>query len=310
MKKIAPKDIRLIKLGRAGKWEKSSLEKDQVIRLGYVSPHHEQCLVGDWKPVEAHWRNVREGKVGPAKSDIRQIRDFYEQPSTTLWITFYARQLWWCFADEEVRRLEDGTRVRSVRGAWHNTDIQGDALRVETLDGRLTRVGMYRGTICDVKPAVGQYLVRRINGERAPEVREAEDALTSLNDAVKKLIKGLHWKDFELFTDLLFTRAGYQRVDVAGGTAKAIDLDMFAPVTGRSAFVQVKSQASLQTLEKCITQFEEASTHDEFFFVCHTGKELEGFEPEQSNVRVLTADSLADVAIQAGLVSWLIAKRS
>lgn len=100
MKKIAPKDIRFIKLGRAGKWEKSSLEKDQVIRLGYVSPHHEQCLAGDWKPVEAHWRNVREGKVGPAKSDIRQIRDFYEQPSTTLWITFYARQLWWCFADE------------------------------------------------------------------------------------------------------------------------------------------------------------------------------------------------------------------
>lgn len=134
--------------------------------------------------------------------------------------------------------------------------------------------------------------------------------MTALKGTVKKLIKGLHWKDFELFTDLLFTRAGYQRVDVLGGTAKAIDLDMFAPVTARSAFLQVKSQASLQTLTRCIAQFEEASTHDEFFFVCHTGRELEDFEAEQPNVRVLTADSLADVAIQAGLVSWLIAKRS
>lgn len=165
MKKIAPTEVRFIKLGRAGKWEKSSIEQDQVIRLGYVSPYHEQSLARDWKSVEAHWRKHRENKAGPTKSDIRQIRDFYEQPATTLWITFYARQLWWCFADEEVRELDDGTRVRSVKGSWRSTDLEGNLLRVETLDGRLTRVGMYRGTICEVKPAVAQYLVRRINGE-------------------------------------------------------------------------------------------------------------------------------------------------
>src|SRR5437899_4279747 len=111
-----PTDVRFIKLGRGGKWERSSIEEEQVIRLGYTSNLHDESLAGNWKSLTKHWLNKRKGNTSTATSDVRQIRDFYERPETTLWFTFYARQLWWCFAKKQVQLLEDGSRVRAVKG--------------------------------------------------------------------------------------------------------------------------------------------------------------------------------------------------
>jgi hypothetical protein len=44
-------NIRFIKLGNGGSWEKSCIETDNTIRLGYESPFHDEC--SGWKPEKA-----------------------------------------------------------------------------------------------------------------------------------------------------------------------------------------------------------------------------------------------------------------
>jgi hypothetical protein len=184
-------------------------------------------------------------------------------------------------------------------------------LSEESLDGRLTKVVGYRGTICGLADiAVEEYVVRRINAELPVDVVRAEVAMTELLDAVQQLIKGLHWKDFELLVDVMFSRAGYRRLSVLGQTQKSIDIDLESPVTRKRIFVQVKSQASRATFKECVAQFESMSQFDEFFFVCHTPYGLDEFEPHEAYIHLLTGASLARLVIDAGLFGFLTAKRS
>lgn len=308
--RIRPSDVRYIKLGGGGEWEKSCIEVEQTIRLGYVSPHHQDSLAKNWDAVLAYWNKFRNGNAATASNDLRQIRDFYEQPPNTLWFTFYKRQLWWAFAQPTVSELPDLSRVRRVVGAWCGTDILGRPLWEESLDGRLSQIVGYRGTICGVSVEVAEYLVRRINGDRSDEVVRAEAAVAELERAVEQLIKGLYWKDFELLIDVVFSRAGYQRVSVLGKTQKDIDIDFESPVTRRRAFVQVKSQASMEVFKHCVDQFRTMPQYDDFFFVCHSPLGISGSHSDHPNVHLLTGPTLARLVIDAGLVGFLISKRS
>lgn len=307
---ISPTSARFIKLGETGKWEQSSLQNDQVLRLDYISPMHAACMAGDWDAVTSYWLNFRKGKPAPATNDVRQIRDFYEMPPDTLWFTFYGRVLWWCFAKPEVIELRDKSRVREVNGTWRNTDLAGRVLSVQNLDGRLTKVVGYRGTICGLEPDVFAYLVRKINAQMPAEVAQAEAEVALLLQSIERLIKGLWWKDFELLADLIFAKSGWQRVSVLGQTEKAIDLDLEAPVTGKKAFVQVKSQATLQVLHESIAEFENMAQFDEFYFIFHTGAQLLAHVPSDPRVQLIGVSRLAQLVLNAGLTNWLINKRS
>src|SRR6267142_6088985 len=85
-------DVRFIKLGDGGAWEKSCIE-DNTLRLGYESPFHDDALRGHWNTVKEFWLNYRKGKTRVASSDVNQIRDFYELPDTAVWITFFKRRM-------------------------------------------------------------------------------------------------------------------------------------------------------------------------------------------------------------------------
>ena len=111
-------DVRFIKLGEKGKWEKSCIEDDGTIRLGYESNQHQECLDKKWDEVRAYWLQERRGNASAATSDVRQIQAFYEMPASTLWITFYNRMLYWCHADEEVIEWSDKSRIRKAIGGW------------------------------------------------------------------------------------------------------------------------------------------------------------------------------------------------
>jgi hypothetical protein len=50
--------------------------------------------------------------------------------------------------------------------------------------------------------------------------------------------------------------------------------------------------------------------YDEFFFVCHSPTGLEGVETAEPNIHVLTGLPLARLVIDAGLVGYLMSKRS
>jgi hypothetical protein len=152
---------------------------------------------------------------------------------------------------------------------------------------------------------------RKINAQKPVEVVRAEAQVAQLLQSIEELIRGLWWKDFELLVDLIFAKSGWQRVSVLGQTEKAIDLDLEAPVTGKRAFIQVKSQATPQMFQKSIVDFQNMAQFDEFYFVFHTGVQLLGHThaPSDPRVQLIDVSRLAQLVLNAGLTNWLLNKR-
>ena len=261
--------------------------------------------------MRAFWLDFRKGDKGAASRDVKQIRDFYELSENALWFTFYKRRLYWCFAEKQVvQRSDDSSRTRRTRSGWSCRDISGkNELTIENIDGRVSKVQGFRGTICAVEPWTENYLRNKINGVEPPDVRQAKEQLESLQLSIQNLIQGLWWKDFELLVDLIFAQSGWQRLSVLGQTDKDIDLDVFSPVTNRRVFVQVKSEASIEVFDTYVARFREMVQFDEMYFVVHT------CDPKLANraedrVKILDLEKLSELVINAGLVNWLITKRS
>lgn len=300
-------EIRFIKLGNNGSWEKSCIEDDNTIRLGYESPYHKECLDGEWKAVRAYWLEARKGNQGTATRDINQIKDFYELSESDIWITFYKRKMYWCHAHKEAQQLEDGSRIRRVIGTWRCEDKNGFPLVIENIDGRVTKVQGFRGTICGVEWP--EYLLRKINGDLQPEVEATKKSLAILKADVESLIKGLWWHDFELLVDLIFAKSGWQRISVLGKTEKDIDLDVFSPVTQKRAFVQVKSSTNATQIKECYESFSQYKQYHEMYFVFHSlnGADIDISDPK---VHLWNLSRVAELVIHAGLIDWLITKRT
>ncbi|EHK9186264.1 hypothetical protein ACN2LU_004282 [Vibrio vulnificus] len=303
--------IRFIKLGSKGKWEASCIA-DGTIRLGYNSPMHEQCLEGNWDKVREHWLSEKSGSKESKRvvtGYINQIRSFYEAEEDDIWVTFYQRKLYWCKAHKHIEKLDDGSRIRKVVGAWNCNDLNGKKLTVDNIDGRITKVQGYRGTICGVE--LPEYLDRKIKGEQDPTVLLAEERVDALTQSIIELIKGLWWYDFELLVDLVFSKSGWHRYSVLGKTEKDLDLDLFSPTTNRRAFAQIKSQTNQSELEEYCQKYASYDNYQEFFFIYHTSKTvLDKSALNVSNVHVLGDESLAKLVISTGLVHWLIEKRT
>lgn len=302
---IAPTDVRFIKLGEKGKWQKSCIEEDGTIRLGYRSNQHEECLAGNWEPVRSYWLKERGGNERVANSDLNQIQAFYTLPSTALWITIHNHLIYWCFANEVVTELSDGIRIRKAIGEWSCKTVSGEQLHVANIDGRVSKVAGFRGTICNVERS--EYLVRKINGVEQPEVKLAKTAYNELCQNASELIKGLWWHDFELLADLIFSRQGWQRVSVLGKTEKDIDLDLVSPITNARLFVQVKSEANFKMLQESIAAFRASSIYSEMYFVVHTA-DNSVLSHKEEGVTVLGLRKIAELAINCGLMGWLIKK--
>jgi hypothetical protein len=109
MENFKPTHVRYIKLGQGGRWEDRCINHENAIMLGYESSYHQESLAGNWQTVHDYWLKTRNGRKGVASRDVNQIRDFYEMPRSCLWVTFHARFLYWCFADEKIKELIDKT---------------------------------------------------------------------------------------------------------------------------------------------------------------------------------------------------------
>ena len=131
-----------------------------------------------------------------------------------------------------------------------------------------------------------------------------------MKNSIKDLIKGLWWNDFELLVDLIFSSSGWQRISVLGKTEKYIDLDVFSPVTQKRAFVQIKSSSNTETFRNYINVFSEYEQYDEMYFVVHTASDELRNVSDNINIHLMDLDRIADLVINAGLVNWLITKRT
>ena len=85
-----------------------------------------------------------------------------------------------------------GSRFRKTINGWSNKDINGKKLRISDLNGNLTKVAAYRGTICSVQDELFDYLLRRINGEDLPEVIQAKENKKQIITSIESLLKFLH----------------------------------------------------------------------------------------------------------------------
>lgn len=309
MKKIQAIKILFIKLGRRGEFEEDCINKG-YLKIGFNDIDHNDCISQKWDKVRAYFQK---GNSEPyvVSSFINQIKKFYFEPETTLWITFYKNKMWWCFADKRVELLSDGTKIRRTINGWSDKNIAGKKLSTELLSGRLSKVQGWRGTICEVKEK--DYCLNKINNEVSIEIAKTEKSLTELKENVLTLIKKLGWKDFEILVDMIFRQAGWQRSGVLGKTTKSIDLELLSPVTGETAAIQVKSQSNLKEFKKYVDDFSKMDQYVKFFYIVHSPSEdLKNYEISSSytQINIYFGEKLSELVINSGLVDWLMRKIS
>jgi hypothetical protein len=302
---IRPTTVRYIKLGRGGAWAEQALARGEIPFRHSAVPH-ELAASAD-RPALGEFLVQQGRSPGTATGFAREIDEFCRLGRDCLWITFARGLLWWAFADPAVVMIEPreegrGARIRRTIGGWKHTSLLGRPLLIAGLSTKLTKVSGFRQTICNVEAE--EYVIRKINGEEEPAVRDANVAREGAVRTAGELIAALHWKDFETLVDLIFTRGGWHRISALGGTMKDIDLRLEQPITGETAFVQVKSRASRARLEASIEQFHESGNR-RMFFVCHSPQGTLGPVDDQ-DVQVRTRNELAEGAVQAGLYDWLI----
>jgi len=134
---------------------------------------------------------------------------------------------------------------------------------------------------------------------------EAEQMLTKQVDLVRRLIARLHWAEFENLVDLIFSRNGWRRTTALGRSVPDIDLVATEPVSGRTAWVQIKAKASQGTLEDYYQRFLSDGSCSDFFFVCHSVN-VNLKPPLEENAHIWVGDRIAEQVIEAGLSRWLI----
>lgn len=303
-----PKNILFIKLGEKGSYEKECIEQNSSIKLGYREIDHSLCINGQWDDVNNEIQTKHPETVQTAiTSHKNQIRKFYEEPSSTMWITFYNSKLWYCYADSNVTYNSDGTKERKTLSNWSDKDSHGKVLFIQFLSGRLTKVQGFRGTICDVKEK--DYLLHKINNTQSKELNKVETDLQSLKVSLEALIKKLNHKDFEVFIDLIFRSAGWSRFGHLGNTIKTIDIELLAPVTNERAVIQIKSQSNLAVFNEYKSRFLNMNEYDKYFFVTHTPSiELQTYidSGDETEIQLYDSKKLSELCINSGLIEWLV----
>ena len=246
-----------------------------------------------------------------AASTAQQVLDFYQLGADCLWITVAREHLWWAFAKPEVvwngpPTHELGERMRKCIGGWRNTDVNGKALRTDSLSTKLTKVQFYQGTICGVEAEA--YLLRRINGMEEPLIAKSNQARDALLDVLAEAIASLHWSDFETLADVVFARSGWHRASAIGGTQKLVDVVLEQPTTAELAAVQVKSSTSQKTFEQFIDEADATGRFDRLFFICHTPKGKLETPAERSDIHLWVGRDFAKIVLRLGLTDWVMEK--
>jgi hypothetical protein len=307
---FAPKSVRYIKLGPGGIWAADGL-KSGILPFGYRKISHDRCAAGDWDSVRKQLIATGRSPRG-ASQGTREIRDFYELDQHTLWITIAQGHLWWAFAEPDVVLSADTSadgpsRYRRAIGGWRNSSLTGLPLATRSLSSALTRTANFRMTICAVERR--DYLLRRIRGESDPLQQKALELKAQLNDVALRMIRQLHWEEFETLIDLIFSRNGWQRSSVLGGDMPDVDLVLNQPSTGETAWVQVKSTAGQAEFDDYLARYHADGSYDRFYFACHTPAGRLAV-PNEERVHLWAGAHLAEIAIRSGMFDWLIERTS
>lgn len=306
MENITAKDVQYIKLGLGGEFVDKCFNSDpNLVILDYREVPHELCILDDeWKSVQKFLD--RKHKPSPASNHTRQVKTFYEADEDTIWVTFHDNKLWWCRAEKEITVDEKNLKFKRVIDGWHDVNISGEKLLFGNLSGELLTTKAYRGTICSVPH---KYVLRKINAQLSEEAEEIKALTSELKIKIASLIQKLYWNDLELFVDLIFRQSGWRRVSYLGKQEKTIDLDLESTVTGERAVVQIKATSTNEEFRAYEDKFEGLrKDYQKVFYVCPQPKNGLDKEAPPTGTILYFSDKLAELAISAGLVDWLIKK--
>lgn len=304
-----------IKLGEKGAWEEDSINSGKI-RIGWGDTKLEDIQKGNWdkikKEIQDDFRD-RNKKTG-ATQDFNALKNIYDADSDTVFVTFHNSEFWWCRVKDEAgkeRIKEDNTsKYREVDGKWSDQDLGGKVLLSNQIPGNLSKLQRFPATCCKVGEI--DHLRRLINADHSPEYNSISEAKKELILRVRAGIKLLHWKDFEILVDLVFSQAGWRRTSVLGETMKFFDLVLEEPITNDRYGVQIKSTTTSKEFKYYAKEFIDnfGGHFRTFYFVVHStdDEKLSEDSKEYKNVELIFADELSKMIVDGGLVDWLMEK--
>jgi hypothetical protein len=304
---IRPETIRyayFIKLGRGGKWEVGCLDQG-LARIGWSTIPLQDVVAGDWKKIKRQIRR-EQANQGAATRDSNALHDIVTSTEEDVWITFHAACLWWCrLSSGPVEEDETSKFRRTTADGWRDHDVRGNKLLAAGISGHLSKIQRFSGTACKVNQI--HRLQRLLNAEVSPAYRAVSEARAMLITHVEPSLVELHWKDFETLVDLLFRNAGWRRLSVLGETMKYADLELEEPINRERYQVQIKSAADARDFAEYRDQFS-GQGFRKLFFVVHSPSRNLIQERSTDTVELVLPARLAEMVVDAGLVSWVLSK--
>jgi hypothetical protein len=296
------KNAYYVKLGRGGCWEADSIASARLC-LGWQHQSLEDINSGRWERIAKQLRKEHEGKPQLATTGVNRLRDITQSTQEDVWITFHGAKLWWTRLAPGPVEDDATSKYRRTLHPWNDSSKSGRLLVVNDLPGKIAQLQGFRGTVCRVQET--ELLRRVLDGSRSSLASGIAAQRKLLCGHLQRAICELHWKDFETLVDLVFRHAGWVRVSVLGQHAKAYDLELREPITGDRYVVQVKSQATGADLKKTIKDFSESDFRRVFFVVHSPAPDLAAAKNLPPYVELVTPTHLAELALEAGLSTWI-----
>ena len=295
------KDAYFIQLGRNGEWEQSSIDESKM-RIGWGLQQVADLKADRLDALRKSLSGSHRTK-GAVTRDLNSLRTVCNSTPHDIWITFFSSRLWWCRVEAPDIQQDAVSRYRKV-DRWSDVDIQDNVLLTNRIPGDLSKVQRFQGTVCKVRRRAT--LKRLLNNEPSPAYELIQESRDTLIDSVRQGIKNLHWKDFELFVDLLFRASGWRRLSMLGETMKFVDLELEDPLTNDKYQVQIESAASMKDFETYANQFGGAGYRKLYFVVHSPDAELANNQERSPDIELILPDRLAEMAVSLGLVDWLM----
>jgi hypothetical protein len=300
------KNAYYIKLGAKGAWETISIHEN-IACIGYHYLSLEEINGRNWNEIKGRdWRGEHKSKAVQT-ADINILAKFVDSTPEDIWITFYGGYLWWCRLESSPVEydLSRNIRFRRVLGNWSNYNAKGGRLYLNQIPGIISKIQMYRGTVCSVHKEEADVLSRLLDGEPSENYLAIQEARRQLAVQVQRGFSSLHWKDFEILVDMIFRNAGWRRISMLGSVQKGLDLELEEPVTGERFMAQVKSRASQADLKEFIDEFA-GDKYQRLYFIVHSPQSA--LHTEQDNVELWSPQKLAEMAVDLGLTGWIMQK--
>lgn len=312
MDQISPSKIRFIKLGAGGGWE-GALDRGRL-EWGTEDDRHVAGLTSDWAAVSQAY--IAQGRIqSTATGYTNEARAFFDGDPDAMWITFARGRMWWCLADPEVHVAADGNGTdavyyRATHGGWSDRDIDDRVLDLERLSTRLSQLQGYQRTICSLREDQEALCRRYINAVPDPVQAAVAAARLELRLHLQTLIQQLTWQDFEQLIDLALARTGWVRMSSLGGTMKDVDLVVEQSFTRERMAVQIKSSANQQVVDDHARRLDERNAGERIMLICHSpiGNLVVPPSTGSRRLELVQGSEVADLAINAGLVDWTIAR--